>query len=171
MGLNGDERLWIGLASDHAGYELKEFIEWLLEKRDIPYTDYGTYLPDSNNYAIFGHKLAYAIEKGEVKRGIGICGTGNGINMTLNKYDSVRSALCWNEEITRLARAHNDINAMALPGRFISHELTEKMVDIFLKTPFDGGRHQERVDTINKKVEGDISDLKSVLLRNYRHCI
>ncbi|MDR2057574.1 MAG: ribose 5-phosphate isomerase B [Dysgonamonadaceae bacterium] len=138
----------VGLASDHAGYELKEFIRVLLDKKDIPYIDYGTYSAESVDYAVFGHKLAEAVEKSEIQRGIGVCGSGNGINITLNKHAAIRSALCWNEEITRLARAHNDANILALPGRFLSMDLAEKIVTVFLSTPFDGGRHQARIDAI-----------------------
>jgi ribose 5-phosphate isomerase B len=137
-----------GLASDHAGYELKEFIRTLLDKKKVPYIDYGTYTPESANYAVFGHKLAEALEQGEVQRGIGVCGSGNGINITLNKHAAVRSALCWNEDIARLARAHNDINVLTLPGRFLSLDTTEKIVNIFLNTPFEGGRHQARIEAI-----------------------
>jgi len=140
----------IGLASDHAGYELKEYIRKLLDDKNIPYIDYGTYSLESTNYAIFGHRLAEAIEQNEVQKGIAVCSTGNGINITLNKHKSIRSALCWNEEIAQLARAHNDANVLALPGRFISLDLAEKIVNIFLNTPFDGGRHQCRVETIDK---------------------
>ncbi len=138
----------VGLASDHAGYELKEFIRILLDKKDIPYIDYGTYTTESTNYAIFGHKLAEAILNKEISCGIGVCGTGNGINMTLNKHEGIRSALCWSEEIARLARTHNDANVLALPGRFISLDLAEKMVNVFLNTPFEGGRHQSRIEMI-----------------------
>jgi ribose 5-phosphate isomerase B len=138
----------IGLASDHAGYELKEFVRILLDKKDIPYIDYGTYTPESVNYAIFGHKLAEAIEQNEVQIGIGVCGSGNGISMTLNKHAHIRAALCWNEEITHLARLHNDANVLVLPGRFLSMDIAEKIVDIFLNTPFEGGRHQERIAAI-----------------------
>jgi ribose 5-phosphate isomerase B len=139
----------IGLASDHAGYELKEFVRILLDKKEIPYIDYGAYTTESTSYAGYGHKLAEAIEQGEVELGIGICGTGNGINMTLNKHAKIRSALCWNEEITHLARAHNDANVLALPGRFLSLDMTEKMVELFLNTPFEEGRHQKRIDGIS----------------------
>jgi ribose 5-phosphate isomerase B len=142
-----DERK-IGLASDHAGYELKEFIRILLSEKKIAYIDYGTYTTESASYAVFAHKLAIAIEQNEVQTGIAVCGSGNGINITLNKHAAIRSALCWNEEITRLARAHNNANVLALPGRFLSTGLAGKMVDIFLNTPFEGGRHQERVDGI-----------------------
>ena len=140
----------IGLASDHAGYELKEYIRKLLDDKNIPYIDFGTYSTESTNYAIYGHRLAKAIEQNEVQKGIAVCSTGNGINMTLNKHKSIRSALCWNEEITQLARAHNDANVLALPGRFISLDLAEKIVNIFLNTPFDGGRHQSRIDAISQ---------------------
>jgi ribose 5-phosphate isomerase B len=138
----------IGLASDHAGYALKEFVRILLGKKNIPYIDYGTYTAESVSYAVFGHKLAEAIEQGEVQLGIAVCGSGNGIDMTLNKHARIRAALCWNEEIARLARLHNDANVLTLPGRFLSEDLAEKMVDVFLKTPFEGGRHQERVNGI-----------------------
>lgn len=150
----------VGLASDHAGYEMKEFIRILLDKRDIPYIDYGTYATESVNYPIFGHKLAEAIEKNEVSIGIGICGTGNGINMTLNKHAAIRSALCWDEEITRLARTHNDANVLALPGRFLSMDQAQKMVEVFLNTPFEGGRHQSRIEMIPVSQEGEKIDEK-----------
>jgi ribose 5-phosphate isomerase B len=139
----------IGLASDHAGFELKEHIRIYLDTKDIPYIDYGTYSTESANYASYGHKLAEAMGEEEVHRGIAVCGSGNGINMALNKHRHIRSALCWNEETTRLARRHNDANVLALPGRFLSPDLAEKMTDIFLTTPFEGGRHQERVDAIS----------------------
>jgi ribose 5-phosphate isomerase B len=138
----------MGLASDHAGYEMKEFIQTLLEKKSIPYIDYGTHTTDSANYAEYGHALAEAIEKGEVSAGIAVCGSGNGINMTLNKHTAIRSALCWNETIVKLARMHNDANVMALPGRYVSLDTARKMIDIFLNTPFEGGRHRERIDAI-----------------------
>lgn len=138
----------MGLASDHAGFKIKEFIRTLLDKKGVPYIDYGTYTEESVNYADFGHKLAKAIEQNEVQRGIAVCGSGNGINMTLNKYPFIRSALCWNEEITRLARAHNDANVIALPGRFVDEDVTEKMANTFLNTPFEGGRHLERINSI-----------------------
>jgi ribose 5-phosphate isomerase B len=138
----------VGLASDHAGYEMKEFIRVLLDKKDIPHIDYGTYTTESVSYAEYGHKLAEAIESGEVSRGIAVCGSGNGINMALNKHAIIRSALCWNEEITCLARSHNDANVLALSGRFLSMDEVERMVDIFLNTSFEGGRHEERIEGI-----------------------
>jgi ribose 5-phosphate isomerase B len=138
----------IGLASDHAGFELKEYIRTLLDNMNIPYIDYGTYSTESVNYAHFGHRLATAIEQKEIGKGIAVCGSGNGINMSLNRHKSVRSALCWNEEIARLARAHNDANVLALPGRFLAFDSAEKIINIFLNTDFEGGRHQSRIDTI-----------------------
>ena len=138
----------IGLASDHAGYEMKEYIRLLLDKKNISYIDYGTYSTESTNYADYGHRLAEAIEKNEVQKGIAVCSTGNGISMTLNKHKGIRAALCWSEELGRLARAHNDANVLSLPGRFISLDLAERIVGIFFDTPFEGGRHQCRVDSI-----------------------
>ena len=141
----------IGLASDHAGYEMKEFIRKVLDKKNIPYIDYGTYSAESTNYAIFGHRLANAIEQKEVEKGIAVCSSGNGINITINKHKGIRAALCWNEEIARLARAHNDANVLSLPGRFITFELAEKIVNVFFNTAYEGGRHQCRVDAIDKQ--------------------
>ena len=139
----------IGLASDHAGYEMKEFIRDLLDEKNIPYIDYGTFSTESTNYAIYGHRLAEAIEQNDVQKGIAVCSTGNGISMTLNKHQGIRAALCWCEEIARLARAHNDANVLSLPGRFISLDLAEKIITVFLNTSFDGGRHQCRVEAID----------------------
>ena len=139
----------IGLASDHAGYELKEHIRKFLEHKNIPYIDYGTHSAESANYAVYGHRLAKAIEEKEVGEGIAVCGSGIGISMTLNKHKGIRSAVCWNEEIARLARTHNDANVLALPARFISHDLAENIIDIFFDTAFEGGRHQIRVDSID----------------------
>ncbi|RHJ94941.1 ribose 5-phosphate isomerase B [Parabacteroides bouchesdurhonensis] len=138
----------IGLACDHAGYELKEYVKQLLDEKGLPYTDFGTYSTESCDYPDFAHALANAFEKGEVYPGIAICGSGNGIAMTLNKHQKVRAALCWNEEIARLARAHNDANILVMPGRFISKEEATKAVNIFLSEPFEGGRHQRRIDKI-----------------------
>ena len=140
----------IGLASDHAGYEVKEYIRKLLDKKDISYVDYGAYSEESTSYATYGHRLAEAIEQNEVQKGIAVCGSGNGINMTLNKHQGIRAALCWCEEIAQLARKHNDANVLSLPGRYVSFDLAEKIVDIFLNTSFEGGRHQKRIDAINK---------------------
>lgn len=138
----------IGLASDHAGYHLKEFIKSVFDKKGIVYIDFGTDSPTSSNYAKYGHLLANAVEKGEVYPGIAICGSGNGINMTVNKHPGIRAALCWNAELACLARLHNDANILTLPGRFLSMNETEKILDAFLNTVFEGGRHQARIDSI-----------------------
>lgn len=138
----------IGLAADHAGFALKEFVRNLLDQENIPYKDYGTYSEIRTDYADYGHALAYGIEKGEVTSGIAICGSGNGINMTLNKHQDIRAALCWNEEIARLARAHNNANVLVMPGRFVSEYEADKMVHAFMNTSFEEGRHRIRINKI-----------------------
>ena len=112
----------------------------------------GTYSSDSVDYPDFAHKVGSAVNNGTYKRGIVICGSGNGVQMTVNKYPNVRCALCWNEEIAQLGRQHNDANIISMPARFVSSELALKMVDIFLHTEFEGGRHQRRVEKINKLI-------------------
>lgn len=138
----------VGLCSDHAGYELKEIVKGYLESMDITVTDFGTYSAESCDYPDFAHKCARALENGEVYPAIGICGSGNGINMTFNHHAAIRSALCWDVELAVLARAHNDANVLVLPGRFIAPERALAIVDAFLNTDFEGGRHQRRIDKI-----------------------
>lgn len=138
----------IGLASDHAGYPLKEQVKEWLTAKGFECVDFGTHSTESCNYPEFAHALATAIENGELSRGIAICGTGNGINMTLNHHDAIRSALCWMPEIAALARQHNDANVMVMPGRFIESATAKECVEIFISTPFEGGRHQARIDAI-----------------------
>lgn len=138
----------IGLCCDHAGYELKEYVKQLLNSKGLAYKDFGTNSMDSCDYPDFAHPLAIAVEAGEVYPGIAICGTGNGIAMTLNKHQGIRAALCWEEEIARLAREHNNANIIVMPGRFISREEATRSVETFLNTPFEGGRHQRRIDKI-----------------------
>lgn len=138
----------IGLCSDHAGFELKEYVKQILDAKGLPYKDFGAYSSESCDYPDFAHPLALAVENGEVSAGIAFCGTGNGIGITLNKHQGIRAALCWQKEIARLARAHNDANVLVLPGRFISKEEATKAVDVFFNTPFEGGRHQRRIDKI-----------------------
>ncbi|MGM9827475.1 MAG: ribose 5-phosphate isomerase B [Muribaculaceae bacterium] len=138
----------VGLCSDHAGYELKNIIEGYLEARDVEYTDFGTHSTESCDYTDFAHPCALAVEAGEVYPGIAICGTGNGIGITLNKHQGIRAALCWDEEIASLARKHNNANVLVLPARFISPEKALAIVDVFLNTEFEGGRHQRRIDKI-----------------------
>lgn len=138
----------IALCSDHAGYELKSIIEGYLESQDIEYEDFGTFSADSCDYPDFAHPAAEAIEDGRCYPGIAICGTGNGIGMTLNKHQGIRAALCWNADLARLARQHNDANCLVLPGRFIDPATAINLVDIFLNTKFEGGRHERRVAKI-----------------------
>lgn len=138
----------IGLCSDHAGYELKEFVKQLFDAKGIAYKDFGTFSTDSCDYPDFAHALANAIEAGEVYPGIAVCGSGNGIAITLNKHQGIRAALCWQEELSRLARGHNDANVLVMPGRFITTEEATRIVEAFLTTPFEGGRHQKRIDKI-----------------------
>lgn len=136
----------IGIANDHAGYELKLKLSEYLRQKGIEFKDYGAYTSSSVDYPDFGHRLAKAIEEKEVDLGISICGSGNGINITANKHQGVRSALCWNKEISQLARSHNDANICALPARFISPDEAYEIVDSFLLTAFEGGRHIQRIN-------------------------
>ena len=110
--------------------------------------DFGTHSPESMDYPDVAHPLAESVEKGEVDLGIALCGSGNGISMTLNKHQGIRAALCWNEELAALARQHNDANILSLPARFIPVDLAEKIVRKFLESSFEGGRHQRRVEKI-----------------------
>lgn len=138
----------IVIASDHAGYELKQLIIKELKHLNFEVDDKGCFSTNSVDYPDFAHKAAYDVDKGIVKRGIVICGSGNGVNMTANKHKNVRSALCWNEEIARLARLHNDANIMALPARFITIDEAIKCLHVFLNTSFEGGRHINRINKI-----------------------
>ena len=141
----------IGLASDHAGFELKEFVKQWLEQKGWEYKDFGTYSTASCDYPDFAHPLAEAVEAGECYPGIAICGSGEGISMTLNKHQGIRAALCWIPEIARLARQHNDSNVLVMPGRFIDTATADQIMTEFFNTAFEGGRHQARIDTIPVK--------------------
>ncbi len=138
----------IGIASDHAGFELKEKIKKYLENENFRIVDFGTHSAESMDYPDVAHPLASAVESGEVFPGIAICGSGNGISMTVNKHAGVRAALCWTPELSKLAREHNDANILSLPARFIPEDVALEIVRIFLNTPFEGGRHQNRVNKI-----------------------
>ena len=138
----------IGIASDHAGFPLKQFVKDYLTRHGLQYKDYGTYSTGSCDYSDYGHALAEGIEKGEVYPGIGICGSGEGIAMTLNKHQGIRAGLAWMPEIADLIRRHNDANVLVMPGRFIDNSMAEKIMDTFFSTPFEGGRHQARIDKI-----------------------
>jgi ribose 5-phosphate isomerase B len=140
----------IGIASDHAGFELKQFVKKWLEAKGWPYKDFGTFTPESCDYTDYAHPLAEAIQKGECYPGIAMCGSGNGIGITLNKHQDVRAAICWIPEIAHLARQHNDANILVMPGRFITQEVAEKCLEEFFSTEFErGGRHERRVAKIN----------------------
>ena len=137
----------IGLACDHAGFEYKEKLKnYLINNNDVK--DFGCYSSDSVDYPDFAHKLAKSIEKGENKLGIQFCGTGNGINMSANKHQGIRAALCWNTHIAEQARLHNNANILTMPARHLEWEEVKSIVDIFLDTNFEGGRHQKRVEKI-----------------------
>lgn len=138
----------IGLAGDHAGFECKEFIKSFLSSQSFVLNDFGTHSLESVDYPDFIHPLAKAIENKEIDLGIIFCGSGNGVNITANKYASVRSALCWNTEVAALARQHNDANCLAIPARFVALEEAKRIVEAFLNASFEGGRHQKRVDKI-----------------------
>lgn len=139
------------IASDHAGFRLKEkLVRWLISNR-YEVKDLGCFSEDSVDYPDYAHPLALAVEKGDFDYGITICGSGNGISMASNKHQKIRSAVCWNEEISRLARSHNDANVCALPGRFISETEAISIVKTFLTTAFEGGRHRRRIDKIPVK--------------------
>ncbi|MDE6535400.1 MAG: ribose 5-phosphate isomerase B [Muribaculaceae bacterium] len=138
----------LGICSDHAGFELKALVIKMLEEKGIEVKDFGTYSAESCDYPDFAHPCASALESGEVYPAIGICGSGNGIAMTLNKHQGVRAAICWQPELARLARAHNDANCLVLPARFIPAELALEIVNVFLGSEFEGGRHVRRVEKI-----------------------
>ena len=138
----------VGVACDHAGYPLKKFVLEYLEEKGYPYKDYGTWSDASVDYSDFGHALAEGIESGEVYPGIAICGSGEGISMTLNKHQQVCAGLCWIPEIAHLIRQHNDANVLVMPGRFIDNNMARKIMDEFFTATFEGGRHQKRVDKI-----------------------
>lgn len=138
----------IAIASDHAGYKMKLAIISYLEELGYNLKDFGAYTSRSANYPDFGHPLATAVEQGEFRLGISLCGSGNGINMVTNKHQGIRGALCWNKEIARLARSHNDSNICSLPARFIDLDQAKEIVDVFLGTEFEGGRHRERIEKI-----------------------
>jgi len=142
----------IAVVSDHAGFYLKEKLVAYLIKEKFDVKDLGTSSSESVDYPDFGHPLANAVSAGEFETGISICGTGNGINMVVNKHPGIRAALCWSEEISRLSRAHNDANILTLPGWFITESEAYLIAKTFLTTEFEGGRHSRRIDKISLKI-------------------
>lgn len=143
-----DKTIIIPIGADHAGFQLKQELITFLEQNGYAVRDFGCHSEDSIDYPDFAHPVANHVLEHSDCLGILICGSGNGINMTANKHQGIRSALCWKKEIAELARAHNNANIIALPARFISSEEAKEMVLAFLETPFEGGRHQRRVDKI-----------------------
>lgn len=138
----------IAIGSDHAGYEYKEDLISFLEGKSLPFRDFGTHSKDSVDYADFAHPVAEAVELGNAAFGILLCGSANGVAMTANKHQGIRAAICWGEELAKLAREHNDANIICIPARFVREGDAEKMVALFMTTDFEGGRHQRRVEKI-----------------------
>ena len=141
----------VGIASDHAGYEMKEFVVGYLQAKGFEVYDFGTHSPESVDYADFAHPLAEAVEKGDVACGVGLCGSGEGISMTLNKHQGIRAGLCWLPEIAHLIRQHNNANVVVLPARFITNDEAVAILDEYFSTEFEGGRHEARVAKIPVK--------------------
>jgi ribose 5-phosphate isomerase B len=146
------EKKKIAIVADHAGFFLKEKLLTYLIKEKYEVKDFGSFSAEPVDYPDYGHPMANSVSSGEYDLGISICGTGNGINMVANRHPGIRSALCWNEEISRLARAHNDANVCAIPGRFVNESEAYLIVRTFLETTFDGGRHKRRIDKIPLKM-------------------
>lgn len=140
----------VAVGSDHAGFAYKTAIIDLLENKGLKVKDCGTYNSDSVDYPDFAHPTAEAVESGEAGFGVLICGSANGVAITANKHQGIRAAICWQAEIARLSREHNDANIICLPARFVSMPEAGEMVNVFLRTAFEGGRHEKRV----KKIAG-----------------
>ncbi len=138
----------IAVGSDHAGYDYKEDLISFLEAKGLAFTDFGTDTKDSVDYPDFAHPVADTVEKGEASFGILVCGSANGVAITANKHQGIRAAICWGEELAKLAREHNDANIICIPARFVREGDAEKMVNIFMQTTFEGGRHAKRVNKI-----------------------
>ncbi len=138
----------IAIGADHAGFEYKELLKKWLEKNGYSVKDFGTYNTESADYPDFAHPVANSVEKNEFDLGVLVCGSANGVAITANKHQGVRAALCWNEELASLARQHNNANVLCLPARFVDVDLAEKILDRFLHSSFEGGRHERRVNKI-----------------------
>lgn len=141
----------IGICSDHAGYDYKSKLIPYLEAKGFEVVDFGTHSTESMDYPDAAHPLAYAVEKGEVEKGVAMCGTGNGVAMTLNHHQGIRAGLAWDVEIGKLVKQHNNANVLVMPARFISYELAVQILDAWLDSEFEGGRHQKRIDKIPVK--------------------
>ena len=139
----------IAIGADHAGFDYKELLKKWLVKNGYEVKDFGSYNTDSADYPDFAHPVASSVEKNEFEFGLLICGSANGVAMSANKHQGVRAAICWNEELAALARQHNNANVLCLPSRYISTDLAENILDRFLHTSFEGGRHERRVGKIS----------------------
>ncbi len=139
----------IAIGGDHAGFEYKQKIAGKLSELGFDLKDFGSYSPDSVDYPDYVHPVALGVESGQFDFGVLVCGSGNGVGMTANKHGGIRAAICWSELLATLARQHNNANIICIPARFISYELAEEIVRIFLDTEFEGGRHKQRVDKIS----------------------
>ncbi|MFV0305163.1 MAG: ribose 5-phosphate isomerase B [Moheibacter sp.] len=139
----------IAIGADHAGFEYKQKIVAYLTDKGFEIQDFGAFSTESVDFPDFAHPTAEAVENGKVDFGILLCGSGQGVNMTANKHQNVRSALCWNTDVAKLTRQHNNANMIALPARFVAYEYAIEMIEIFISTEFEGGRHERRVDKIN----------------------
>ena len=138
----------IAIGSDHAGFNYKEAIKDHLQQTGHTVEDLGTFTEASCDYPDYAHAVAHAVEQGQAEMGVLVCGSANGVAITANKHAGIRAAICWEKEIAILARAHNNANIICIPSRFVSTDATFEMVDTFLSTPFEGGRHQTRVGKI-----------------------
>jgi ribose 5-phosphate isomerase B len=150
------KKMKVALACDHAGFEQKQDVMKYLKEQGYEFKDFGAFSNESSDYPDWAHPMAEAVSKGEFQMGISLCGSGNGINITVNKHPGIRSALCWNPEIASLARLHNDANICALPARFITDEEARQIVKTFLTTEFEGGRHLRRIQKI--PIKQDVKD-------------
>lgn len=138
----------VAIGADHAGFHYKEFVADLLRSRGLNVVDFGAHSADSVDYPDFAHPVADAVESGEAQWGVLVCGSANGVAITANKHQGIRAALCWTEEVAQLARQHNNANIICIPARFVSQLVAEAMVTTFMETPFEGGRHENRVNKI-----------------------
>ena len=139
----------IAIGSDHAGFKYKELLKKWLEEEGYPLKDFGTYSAESSDYADFAHPVSLAVESKEFDLGLLVCGSANGVAITANKHQGIRAAICWNEELAALARQHNNANILCIPERFVNPDLAQKILDRFLHSNFEGGRHERRVNKIS----------------------
>jgi len=149
MNLSFDLSKPIAIGADHAGYEFKSAIAEILENKGLEVKDHGTYSDNSVDYPDFAHPVADAVETGKSGCGILICGSGNGVAITANKHKDIRAALCWQPDLAKLAREHNNANILCIPARFVSLAVAEEMINTFIDTKFEGGRHEKRVEKIS----------------------